>query len=106
MSNFTSASNTLTYTGTTTRKFFVSAALAFHGDSTDEYNFVIYKNGAVVVTSKISVTGKGTNDLAHVSCQCIVELATTEFIEVFVTNTSTTNDVTVDWMNVSAIALI
>ena len=106
LSNFTSASNTLTYTGTTTRKFFVSAALAFHGDATDEYNFAIYKNGAVVVTSKISVTGKGANDLAHISCQWIVELATTEFIEVFVTNTSTANDVTVDWMNVSAIALI
>ena len=107
LSNFTHTSgNKLMYTGTTTRNFSVSAALSFHGDDTDEYNFVIYKNGAVVNASSISVTGKGPNDLAHVSCQCIVELVSTNFIEVFVTNTSTTNDVTVDFMNVSAIALI
>jgi hypothetical protein len=107
LSNFTHpSSNRLTYTGTATRKFFVSAALAFHGDSTDEYNFVIYKSGVEVGSSSISVTGKGTNDLAHVSSQCIVDLTNTNYIEVFVTNTSTVADLTVDFMNVTAIALI
>ena len=107
LSNFTHTSgNTLTYTGTVTRKFFITAALSFHGSATDEYNFVIYKNGALVSSSGISVTGKGANDLAHVSSQCIIELASTNYIEVFVTNTSSANDVTIDFMNVTAVALI
>jgi hypothetical protein len=106
--NFTQPTNNkLTYTGTATRKFFVSAALAFHGDATDEYKFAIYLNGDTLVgSSAISVTGKGTNDLAHVASQCLVDLSINEFIEVWVTNTSTANDVTVDWMNVSIMALI
>jgi len=106
LSNFTSGTNILTYTGTATRKFFISAALAFHGDATDEYEFVIYKNNSIVTSSAISVTGKGTGDLAHVSSQCIIELATNGFVEVFVRNTSAAHDATVDFMNVSAIALI
>jgi len=105
--NFTQPTNNkLTYSGTT-RKFFVSAAVAFHGNDTDEYKFAIYKNGDTLIdSSAIAVTGKGPNNLAHVSSQCLVDLSIGQSIEVWVTNTSTANDVTVDWMNVSIMALI
>jgi hypothetical protein len=108
LSNFTHpASNRLTYTGTATRKFLVAAALSFHGTATNDYKFAFHKNTSSLLSpSIISTTGAGAGDLAHVSIQTIVELATNDFIEVFVTNADATNSATIDFMNVTAVALI
>ena len=107
LSNFTSpANNKLMYTGDATRKFFVSSALSYHG-TTNDFSFAIKKNNsAIVASSAILTTGDGANDLTHVSSQCIVELATDDFIEVFVTNTDAANNATVDQMNLTTFALI
>ena len=107
LSNFTHpASNRLTYTGTATRKFAITAALSFHGTNGNDYKFAFYKNSATQLTASIlSTTATGTGNLAHVSCQCIVELAQTDFIEVFVTNADATNSATVDFMNVTVVSL-
>ena len=108
LSNFTHpANNRLTYTGTATRKFAVTAALSFHGNGTNDYKFAFYKNGSSILSSSIiSSTGTGTGNLAHVSCQCIVQLAINEYIEMFVTNADATNNATVDFMNIRAVTLI
>jgi hypothetical protein len=108
LSNFTHpASNRLTYTGTATRKFLLTAALSFHGTGTNDYKFAFHKNTSSLLSpSIVSTTGSGTGDLAHVSIQTIVELATNDFIEVFVTNADATNSATIDFMNVTAVALI
>ena len=108
LSNFTHpANNRLTYTGTATRKFAVTAALSFHGNSTNDYKFAFHKNGSSILSSSIiSSTGTGTGNLAHLSCQCIVELAINEYIEMFVTNADATNSATVDFMNITAVTLI
>ena len=108
LSNLTHpANNRLTYTGTATRKFAVTAALSFHGNSTNDYKFAFHKNGSSILSSSIiSSTGTGTGNLAHVSCQCIVELAINEYIEMFVTNADATNSATVDFMNITAVTLI
>jgi hypothetical protein len=107
LSNFTSpANNKLMYTGDATRKFFVSSALSYHG-TTNDFSFAVKKNNsAIVASSAILTTGDGANDLTHVSSQCIVELATDDFIEVFVTNTDAANNATVDQMNLTTFALI
>jgi hypothetical protein len=108
LSNFTHpASNRLTYTGTTTRKFLITAALSFHGTSSNDYKFALYENGTIQLTSSvISTTGTGAGSLSHVSCRTIVDLATNDFIEVFVTNAGATNNASVDFMNVVAVAVI
>jgi hypothetical protein len=108
LSNFTHpASNRLTYTGTATRKFLIAAALSFHGTATNDYKFAFHKNTSSLLSpSIISTTGAGAGDLAHVSIQTIVELATNDFIEVFVTNADAPNSATIDFMNVTAVALI
>ena len=108
LSNLTHpANNRLTYTGTATRKFVVTAALSFHGGATNDYKFAFHKNGSSILSSSIiSSTGTGTGNLAHVSCQCIVELAINEYIEMFVTCADGTNSPTVDFMNIRAVTLI
>ena len=108
LSNFTHpASNRLTYTGTATRKFLITTALSFHGSATNDYKFAFHKNASSLLSASIiSTTGAGTGDLAHVSCQTIVELATNDFIEVFVTNADAPNNATIDFMNMVAVAII
>ena len=108
LSNFThSGSNRLTYTGTATRKFALYAALSFHGTSTHDYRFAFYKNGStLLVASVISTTATGAGNLAHASSQCIVQLSNTDYIEVFATNNDNTNELTVDFMNVTVVSLI
>lgn len=108
LSNFTHPTNNrLTYTGTATRKFVVTAALSFHGFSGNDYKFAFHKNGSSMLSSSIiSTTGTGAGSLAHVSCQCIVELEYNQYIEMFVTNADATNSATVDFLNITAMALI
>jgi len=107
LSNFTHTSgNRLTYTGTATRKFFVSASVSFHGNSGTDFAFAIGKNNNIITASIVEQTGESAADLSSVSVQCIVELANTEFIEVFTTSMTSPHNPTVDHMNVVAIALI
>ena len=108
LSNFThTTTNRLTYTGTATRKFLITTALSFHGNATNDYKFAFHKNtSSLLSASIISSTGAGAGELAHVSCQTIVELATNDFIEVFVTNADATNSATIDFMNMVAVAII
>ena len=108
LSNFTHTNgNRLTYTGTATRKFLVTAALSFHGTSTNDYKFAFNKNVSTILTpSTVSTTGMGAGNLAHVSCQTIVELTTNDYIEVHVTNADATNNATIDFMNMVAVAII
>ena len=107
LSNFTHpTSNRLTYTGTATRKFMLNAALSFHGTNSNDYKFAFYKNASsILAASTISATATGTGNLAHVSCQCLVDLATNDFVEVYVTNADGTGSATIDFMNMAAIPL-
>jgi hypothetical protein len=107
LSNFTHTSgNRLTYTGTATRKFFVSASVSFHGTNGSDFALAIGKNNNTITASIVEQTGEGVSDLSSISVQCIVELANTDYIEVFITNIGATNSPTVDHMNVVAIGLI
>jgi hypothetical protein len=102
------ANNRLTYTGTETRKYMLTAAISFHGTSSNDYRFAFCKNASasIVAPSASAATGVGAGNLAHVSCQCLLTLAPSDFIEVFVMNVDATNSATVDFMNVIAIALV
>ena len=106
LSNFSHSNARLTYTGTATRKFYVSVSLSFHGTNGTEYSFSIAKDAIPIGASKLQATATGPTNLAHVSSQCIIELLTNEFIEVFVENVVNGDEVTVDQMNVSVFPLV
>lgn len=108
LSNFTSpVDNRLTYTGTPTRKFFVSVSASFEATIGNEIRFGISKNNAAPVTKTISsIDGEGAGDYSHVSCQGIIELATNDYIELHVENITAANSVILDYFNVTAIPLI
>ena len=92
-SNFSNGtfSNRLTYTGTPTRRFYVYASCDMTGTATDQtFAIAIAKSGGVISATECrSNTSAGgavdaDNDhLAKLVCSWIIELATTEYVEVF-----------------------
>jgi hypothetical protein len=82
----------LTYDGETTRDFHITYSVQFTGASgTNTFNFYVAKNGTVITSSKLGreVSSTGT---AALSSFCIAELASTDYIEVWVENDGSTTD--------------
>ena len=101
------SNNRLMYGGTGERKFFVTVCGSFTGANGDKYRISIAKNGTHIDSSITEVTITGAAHRHQASCQCITALATTDFIEVFVTNaTSNTTTATFEFLNLSAHALV
>ncbi|MCC7147140.1 MAG: hypothetical protein IT443_11900 [Phycisphaeraceae bacterium] len=80
------ASNRLRYTGAATRKFVVSIAFSFNDDGSGLPLFRIAKNGTTAAKSEAGVPaswGFG-GETAWAGClQCIVELATNDYVELY-----------------------
>lgn len=103
LGRFTHTSNRLTYTGSKTRVFDIDAMLSV--TSTTDGNQIgvkIYKNGSAVVGSRaianVRVTG-GVNRANNIKPQSIISLNTNDYIEIYITNLSNTNSVTVTDFN-------
>lgn len=101
------ANNRLTYTGTATRKFLILVSGGAHSGNADEISIGVIKNasGSPVSSSVNEFTATGANTTMAVSAQCIVELATNDYVEVFTRNVPATNAVDFDYLTLTAIAL-
>jgi hypothetical protein len=102
LSGFTMPSNNrLTYTGTTTLNFRVNVAAACtFGNNNQVYRISVFKNGVLVASSEMQQSNTATGENKSSPCQCAVSLATNDFIEVFIRNTTATNNITVSFLNV------
>lgn len=97
---FDHATNKLTYTGARTRDFFVSVtATLTAGGSNDEYGFYIAKNGVEINESEQYVTANTAGRVESVALQAIIELSTTDYVEVFMENITDNSDGTISFMN-------
>ncbi len=97
----TATTNRLTYAGTISTEFIISIV----GSVTSTANNVnigvgIAKNGTIITESRVTVRSSATGVPASFSCQEISEAATGDFYEVFVTNETGTQNVTVTDLNV------
>jgi hypothetical protein len=102
---FTLTNNRATYTGALTRKFKVTAQLSLSSTNAQNIAVAITKNNTVINSS---ITEDGTDAagrLQGMGVQTIVELNTNDYIEIFVSNNSSTANVLVKRMNVIIEAL-
>lgn len=96
-SNFTgNTTGRLTYTGSTTEVVSANVSITFShaGSGTDNLAVYIAKNGSVLTASKLTraVTGSAR---ANVGTFFNVSMATSDYLEVFVSNDSDTSNITV-----------
>jgi hypothetical protein len=96
------ANNRLTYTGTVTRHFHVgvNAGVTKAGGGATVGTMSIAKNGTVETGSKVTVTVQNTSDKQHMSTTWALDLATNDYIEVFL-ESDTGDDITIETSTVS-----
>jgi len=94
-----SQNNRLRYTGTKTRFFEVTCTFSLFGGRQDVYAFYVYKNGvrvpSIYVENKIASNG----DIGAAAIMGTVELATNDYVELWVENKSANADCTINAMN-------
>jgi hypothetical protein len=95
MGKFDFTSGRLTYTGSKTRTFLVSATLSAESGNNHIIAVYIAKGGSTLPDSKILITTSGTGKAENAGAQTAVELAPNEYIEVFVANNTSATNITV-----------
>jgi hypothetical protein len=102
LNNFTNAiSNRLIYIGTITQTFVVYACLSIKQPNGNNQTMkaAIFKNGTIVNKTEQQFSNTSTNQIQAVALRGLISLATNDYIEVFVTNTTATNNILVSYMN-------
>jgi len=95
-------SNRLTYTGTKTRYFNAISSLSVVSTAANKnFSFYFAKNGVIMPESKQTLRLASAADKGSITLSCNVELATNDYIEVWVENNSDLTTMTVMSMNVA-----
>lgn len=102
---FTHANNRVTYGGSITRDFKVTAIASISSGATNQIGIYIAKNGQVVTESETYITANAAGRLENGSAHTIVELQENDYIEIYVENNTSTSNITVEDLNVIIEAL-
>lgn len=98
---FTHAANRLTYDGARTRDFKVSVTGTIaNAGANDQYGIYLYKNGLEITESEQYVTANTAGRVESFGIQAIVQLATTDYVEIWLENATDADDATISFLNV------
>jgi hypothetical protein len=100
-----SLTNRATYVGAINRDFKVSVVASLSSGNNNQISVYIAKNGVVMSESKTDLTTNAGGRLENGSVQALVSLSDIDYIEVWVENNSSTNNITVEDLNVIIEAL-
>lgn len=92
--------NRLTYGGAITRDFRVLVTAALESSNNNVLGLYIAKNGTVFTNSSNFSTTSGTGKADNNTSQTVVDLATNDYLEVFVSNETGANNITATYMSV------
>lgn len=99
---FTHTDNRLTYAGLETIKLIViSAASVTSASNNETLATKIAKNGSVINASEAEARQTTANQSVNCISKSIVQLSTGDYVELFVTNKTSTGSVTVEYMNLT-----
>jgi hypothetical protein len=94
------ANNRLKYTGTKTRLFSITGSISVSSTLNNTLGFYIFKNGAMLTSTKSLVRVTSTGESFTAAISGTVELATDDYIELWVENKSSIANCTVEAMNI------
>lgn len=100
LADFTQVSGTLTHIGTT-RTFHVTATATVNQSiSADDVSLLLFKDGSVIAKSKQTVNLGPASPSDHtITVQCLVSLANTENVEVYIQNNVSNDNIIVSQLN-------
>jgi hypothetical protein len=97
---FTHTNNRATYVGALSGIFKVTISVSATSGNNQALLFRVAKNGTTIAQSEVEETTSGTGRSQTLICQDLVSLVTNDFIELWVANGSTNQDITVENLNV------
>jgi len=97
---FTHTDNRLTYVGALIRDFQVTATISLTSGNNKVIGVYVAKNGVVIPSSEMYSTTSGTGRSESLTCQTILELNEGDYVEIWIENSSTLDDITVEYLNV------
>lgn len=97
------ANNRLTNDAVRTRKYLIQASLSFTSGNSNECEFGFFDSelGAIRTPSRTRSTANSSGRAENVSMMCVVNHMQGDYIEVWATNNSTPNNITVEDLNVT-----
>lgn len=97
------ANNRLTNDAVRTRKYLIQASLSFTSGNSNECEFGFFDSelGAIRTPSRTRSTANSSGRAENVSMMCVVNHMQGDYIEVWATNNSTSNNITVEDLNVT-----
>lgn len=97
---FTNTANRATYVGALMRYFKITATLSALSGNNNQIGCYIAKNGTVLPESEIYITCNGSGRAEAAMIQTLAFLSNGDYIEIFVENSTTSNNITVTDLNV------
>jgi hypothetical protein len=97
---FTHTDNRLTYVGALIRDFQVTATVSLTSGNNNIIGVYVAKNGTVINSSEMYSTTSSGGRSESITCQTILELNQNDYVEIFVENSSSTTNITVEYLNV------
>ncbi len=98
---FTDGNNRLTYNGLIQRTFLIEATVSVTGTSNNIVKFRIAKNGTTIQSSQVSTTLPAGGRSENVSIQAMVEMGFGDYVEIFVRNETSSNNVILTDINLT-----
>lgn len=96
----------LRYTGATTRTFHVACTISYSAAVANQNGvFGVAKNGTVVAASKILPFLGLATDTRSTALHLMVSLATNDYLELYVGNTTASNNITIKTLNLFAMGM-
>lgn len=100
--NGASLPNRLTYTGALSRDIQITAVASIESGNNKVIGLYIAKNGTTLNDSEMYATTSGSGKAESITVQTVVEAAENDYFEVWIENTSGTDNITVTFLNVVA----
>lgn len=97
----TAISNRATFTGTITRRYRVTCNATMTAGNGQALGVALFKNGVLIAESESVTTTTGVGQAASQISFALAELATNDFLEVFVKNNTAVANITVTILNVA-----
>jgi len=97
---FTHTNNRATYTGALSGIFKVTISVSARSGNNQLLRFRVAKNGITELQSEVEETTSGTGRSQTLICQDLVSLVTNDYIELWVANGTTNQDITFENLNV------
>lgn len=96
---FSHSNNRLTYIGALSLSFKAEVQLSLSSGNNQELHVWIAKNGSPVLDSEMHVNTSGNGRTSSFGVQAIIDLSSSDYVELFVANDSSANNITVEQMN-------